>query len=48
LSYRSEVSGHKKASAELNHLPAIPDVPISNGYLAQIIAERGREDDTLP
>ena len=39
-----KVTSNKISSAESNESLTIPDVPISNGYLTKIIAERARKE----
>jgi hypothetical protein len=39
-----EITTNEISSAELNDSLTVPDVPISNGYLTKIIAERARKE----
>ena len=39
-----KVTSDENSSAELNDSLTTPDVPISNGYLTKIIAERARKE----
>ena len=39
-----EVTSDENSYAEIDDSRTIPDVPISNGYLAKIVAERARRE----